>query len=112
MLVENTGRLGCPSILGRSQVLEIFPETDCMNSTDAEEPWQVASDVTAATRTLWKEQQENLHVYRCPTCEKKHLVNEARHRLAYGRQLTCSCVCEVQRRKKVKMKWRNMQRHP
>ena len=83
-----------------------------MNSTDTEEPWQVAPDVTAATRALKKERQESHHVYRCPTCEKEHRVNEARHRLAYGRQLTCSCECEVQRRKKVKMKWRNMQRHP
>jgi hypothetical protein len=47
------------------------------------------------------------HLHRCPICMNEHAVNEARHRLAYGRQLTCSCKCEIQRRKMVKRKWRS-----
>lgn len=41
----------------------------------------------------------DMHAHHCPVCDKKHLVNPVRHSLAYGRQLTCCCECEVQKRK-------------
>jgi hypothetical protein len=108
----NIGRVGRLPLLGERQLPALDPETFCMGCSDIQEQGQETTSTATNTRASWKERQESLHVYRCPTCEKDHLVNEARHRLAYGRQLTCSCECEVQRRKKVKMKWRNMQRHP
>ena len=40
-----------------------------------------------------------MHAHRCPVCDKMHLVNPVRHNFAYGRQLTCCCECEVQKRK-------------
>lgn len=42
---------------------------------------------------------DDMHVHRCPVCDKKHLVNQVRHSFAYGKQLTCCCECEVQKRK-------------
>lgn len=42
---------------------------------------------------------DDMHAHRCPVCDKSHLVNQVRHSLAYGRQLTCCCECEVQKRK-------------
>ena len=38
----------------------------------------------------------------CPICGKIHSVNPVRHSLAYGRPITCSSMCEIQRRKKWK----------
>lgn len=38
-------------------------------------------------------------LHRCPVCRQLHEVNEARHSVAYGRQLTCSCECEIRKRK-------------
>lgn len=40
--------------------------------------------------------------HRCPICEKRHWVNQARHSVAWGRQFTCSCECEVRQR----IRWR------
>lgn len=42
---------------------------------------------------------DSLHAHCCPVCEKVHLVNQARHSVAYGKQLTCCCECEAQKRK-------------
>lgn len=39
------------------------------------------------------------YIHTCPICEKKHFVNEARHRVAYGKHYTCSLECEKIRRK-------------
>lgn len=41
-----------------------------------------------------------LHV--CPVCGKTHAVNPARHSVAWGRQLTCSCGCESERRRRIR----------
>jgi hypothetical protein len=41
-----------------------------------------------------------LHI--CPVCGKPHTVTEARQSVAWGRQLTCSCACEVERRRRVR----------
>jgi hypothetical protein len=38
--------------------------------------------------------------HRCPVCEKLHWVNQARHSVAWGSQLTCSRECEVRQRKR------------
>jgi hypothetical protein len=38
----------------------------------------------------------------CPVCGKMHAVNPARHSVSWGRQLTCSCVCEAERRRRVR----------
>lgn len=43
--------------------------------------------------------RDSMHAHRCPVCDQMHLVNPVRHSLAYGRQLTCCCECEVQKRK-------------
>ena len=39
------------------------------------------------------------YVHICPICKEIHFVNEAKHRLAYGKQYTCSLKCEIERRK-------------
>lgn len=39
------------------------------------------------------------YIHICPACEKKHFVNEAMHRVAYGMMNTCSLECEIKRRK-------------
>jgi hypothetical protein len=39
----------------------------------------------------------SLHV--CPVCGKTHAVPQARQLVACGRQLTCSCACEHERRR-------------
>jgi hypothetical protein len=41
-----------------------------------------------------------IHV--CPVCGKSHAVNAARHSVAWGRQLTCSCECESEHRRRVR----------
>lgn len=41
----------------------------------------------------------------CPTCGKKHCVNQARQRLAYGKQFSCSAECEAIRRKNWRRYW-------
>lgn len=33
--------------------------------------------------------------HRCPVCHRPHFRNAIEHRLAYGRQLTCSPGCKV-----------------
>ena len=43
------------------------------------------------------------HLHECPVCGKGHRVNAARHAVSYGRQLTCSCDCEGQKRRR----WRH-----
>ena len=35
----------------------------------------------------------------CPVCGKKHFVNEARQRVAYGKQYSCGSGCEAVRRR-------------
>ena len=35
----------------------------------------------------------------CPNCGKKHVVNEAMQRVAYGKPYACSASCEIERRK-------------
>ena len=42
--------------------------------------------------------------HRCPICEKRHWVNQARHSVAWGRQFTCSCECEARRRLRMRRK--------
>jgi hypothetical protein len=39
------------------------------------------------------------YVHLCPVCGKWHFVNEATHRVAYGKQYSCSLECEIKRRK-------------
>ena len=41
-----------------------------------------------------------LHV--CPVCGKTHAVTPARQSLAWGRQLSCCCACEGERRRRVR----------
>lgn len=41
-----------------------------------------------------------IHV--CPVCGKAHAVNPARQSVSWGRQLTCSCDCEAERRRQVR----------
>jgi len=36
--------------------------------------------------------------HRCPICDKRHWVNQARHSMAWGSQFTCSRECEVRQR--------------
>ena len=38
----------------------------------------------------------------CPVCGKTHAVTAARQSVAWGRRLTCSCTCEVERRRRVR----------
>ena len=103
---ENIGRLESPPILGKPRLLAPYPEADRMSNEDTREHGQDAPD-TAETSLLPSRRKLNgLYLHLCPICGTEHRVNEARHRVAYGRQLTCSCECEVQRRKKIRMKWR------
>lgn len=39
------------------------------------------------------------YVHLCSICGKRHFINEARHRVAYGKQYSCSSKCESIRRK-------------
>ena len=39
------------------------------------------------------------YIHLCPVCRKWHFVNEARQRVAYGKQYSCSSECEAKRRK-------------
>jgi len=41
----------------------------------------------------------NMIQHRCPVCEKRHWVNQARHNVAWGGQFTCSSECESRKRK-------------
>jgi hypothetical protein len=41
-----------------------------------------------------------IHV--CPICGKAHEVVPARQLVAWGRQLCCSCDCELERRRRVR----------
>jgi hypothetical protein len=45
----------------------------------------------------------SLHV--CPVCGKTHAVAPARQLVAWGRQLTCSCACEHERRRMRKQRF-------
>lgn len=38
----------------------------------------------------------------CPVCGKAHAVTSARQSVAWGRQLCCSCDCELERRRRVR----------
>lgn len=97
------GRLGRPLFfLEMEPMLKIGPEP---NNIRNRRP--ITSAVEAAA-PLPDGREPTCYMYRCPTCMKEHAVNEVRHRLAYGRQLTCSCNCEIQRRKMIKKKWRSM----
>ncbi|OQW43065.1 MAG: hypothetical protein A4S08_10230 [Proteobacteria bacterium SG_bin4] len=42
------------------------------------------------------------YLHHCPICGTEHQVNHIRHIMAYGRHITCSVTCEIQRRKKWK----------
>jgi hypothetical protein len=106
ILEPNVGRLGSPSFLTERQWPGLFAETAGMSGALDQEPGREAFD-SESSPTLANGTRENLYRHRCPTCMQEHVVNEVRHRLAYGRQLTCSCKCEIQRRKAIKMKWRS-----
>jgi hypothetical protein len=41
----------------------------------------------------------------CPTCGRKHFVNAARHRFAYGKQFACGCACDIARRRAMGSLW-------
>lgn len=43
-----------------------------------------------------------VHLHVCPVCNKTHAVTPAYQSVAWGRQLCCSCVCEVERRRRVR----------
>jgi len=45
---------------------------------------------------------KNTYLHHCPICETAHQVNHIRHIMAHGRPITCSVICEIQRRKKWK----------
>lgn len=45
------------------------------------------------------------YAHLCPICGKKHFVKEARHRVAYGKQYSCSLECEIKRRKAMGSLW-------
>jgi len=47
-----------------------------------------------ATLQLPDERHDITHLHECPVCGEGHFVNQVRHTLAYGRQLTCSYECE------------------
>jgi hypothetical protein len=47
-----------------------------------------------ATLQFPDERHDNNHLHECPVCGEGHFVNQARHTMAYGRQLTCSYECE------------------
>ena len=42
--------------------------------------------------------------HRCPVCEKRHWVKQARHNVAWGGQFTCSSECEARRRIRMRRK--------
>lgn len=65
-----------------------------MSSIQFQEFLQCAQSLPAPNRP-----RDGMHAHRCPVCDKMHLVNPVRHSFAYGRQLTCCCECEVQKRK-------------
>lgn len=66
----------------------------------AKNPAFLAEDFpTVASLPLPDGRREVTHLHECPVCGKGHRVNEVRHALAYGRQLTCSCDCERRKRR-------------
>jgi transcription elongation factor Elf1 len=97
------GCLGRPPFLGKQPILKLHPE--------AEGAQEMGQDPPAIAPPPPHKRQQVFHTYRCPVCGKEHQVNPARHNVGWGRQLTCSCACEIQRRKAVRRKWRNMQRN-
>lgn len=48
--------------------------------------------------------QAAMVAHRCPICEKRHWVSQARHSVAWGGQFTCSNECEARRRMKMRHK--------
>jgi hypothetical protein len=81
------GRFGRPRFLGVQPMLELHPEAET-----AEDRGQEARAIAPPPP---RERQQTFHVHRCPVCGKVHQVNAARHGVAYGRQLTCCCACEL-----------------
>jgi hypothetical protein len=77
---------GRPCFLGVQPMLELHPEAET-----AEDRGQEA-DANAPPPL---ERPQTFYVHRCPVCGKVHQVNAARHSVAYGRQLTCCCACEL-----------------
>jgi hypothetical protein len=44
-------------------------------------------------------------IHICPVCGKALAVTPAHQSVAWGRQLCCSCACEVERRRRVRRQW-------
>jgi len=40
----------------------------------------------------------------CPVCGKEYQVGPARKAVAWGRQLACSCSCELEHRRRVRQR--------
>jgi len=53
---------------------------------------------TIPSRAFMSEDKEK-YAHHCPVCGKKHFVNEARQRVAYGKQYSCGSGCEAVRRR-------------
>jgi len=43
--------------------------------------------------------QARQYIHLCPICGRRHFVNEARQRVAYGKQYSCGSKCEATRRR-------------
>jgi hypothetical protein len=87
MVDADRGRLGRPCFLGVQHMRELHPEAETVEDSGQE------ADAIAPLPPL--DRQQTFHVHRCPVCGKVHQVNAARHSVAYGRQLTCCCACEL-----------------
>jgi hypothetical protein len=59
-----------------------------------------APDVSAGTPQY--PLQENRMVHQCPLCLRLHAVHPVLHRVAYGKQLTCSPRCKLRWKQQVR----------
>jgi hypothetical protein len=81
------GSLGHPRFLGAPSMLNLEQHPDTAPHHAPKAP--------AATTAPAGEPQPVAYRHCCPVCGTVHWVNAARHSVAYGKQLTCCCECEV-----------------
>ena len=77
-----------------------YPNESVMNPVPQKLAFLADAYSSVATHQLPNKRHEITYFHECPVCGKGHRVDQARHAMAYCRQLTCSTECESQRREK------------
>jgi hypothetical protein len=92
--------LGCYALIEVQMSRKVIRQPETAESSDASKADHGRRVKTVDCPESGRTRQ---HVHLCPICGKRHLVNEARHRVSYGKQYSCSSECEAKRRKE----WRH-----